>query len=55
MKAPAAWIPKPTWTRHKVLPSWRKMSRGLNIVRNIPEKPAFFVFVTTISSPTGRP
>src|SRR5688572_7502111 len=54
-KVAEAWIPKPTRTRRNALPSWRKMSRGLNIVRNIPRSPALLVLVSTISSPTGRP
>ena len=42
------WTPEPTRKRRSDLPSWRKISRGLNNLRNIVNGPAFFVPVSTI-------
>src|SRR4051812_16389242 len=42
------WRPEPIRKRRSDLPSWKKISRVLNILRNIVRKPAFLVPVSTI-------
>ena len=52
----AAWKPEPTEKRRRLLPSWKKMSRGLNRLRNLVERPAFAlrtIFVIIIPDRPG--